>query len=470
MPNYLVNGDFLNGVTGWTNGPVDNPFDWISQYAWIRGDSNAADSNYKKYNIQQQVSVSDEVISAKVTAWRRYECDGGNYVNGTVKSRVKLQKPDSSWVTLADETKTAQTGSGNILDNYDVLSHFYQTGNYKIFLETEDCSACDATNHVATVQNPYGPWTNNGFTIEDPNCYIKSYTNSQVEKYAKIEKDIEILGPTHAATLTLDARGFVVTAPYPGYAHFKVTFSKVYGDSWVLYDNYLTDGSWTTILNNVDIHTYMNSAGVYTLKLETWVVSSWDGASTYFQSEAYYGSCNLNAQWYSYAYKISSGFWDDISLDILVKKYKTVIERIGSAESKSVDAKKQGSEGVKLVESYSYAKTSVKTVSEAIGLAESYVRKVYKVVAEAIGFHETYFPRATLLKTIAEAIGLSESYSKIKKKPLSVVEVCGLKETISAIKTTDDLIIYYSILPELEWDSGVAAQTAWIKTRTVMNN
>jgi hypothetical protein len=317
--NKLLNPAFEDGVVDWENGPIDNPFYWDPTYKWIRGDSEDEAFSFKSYVIQQLFNITGTVTLAKLTAWRRYESVGGNYNDGAVISRIKLQKPDSSWVTLVEETKTAETGSGNILDQENVLSHFSQEGNYILRLQTEVEVACERTNHEEKVEEPYGPWTNDGFTIDGSNCKIFSNPADQDEVHASIEKSFVIEAACHTATLTLDAKGLRQTCELPGYALFKVTLSKTGGGSWLLYDDYLTNGNWTTILNGLDIVSHLDSAGTYTLKLEAWVVSGWNGEETYYPSQAWYGNCYLNAQWYSYEYTISHGFWDDILLDIEIE-------------------------------------------------------------------------------------------------------------------------------------------------------
>jgi len=471
--NKLLNPDFTNGTTDWENGPSDYPFIWDSQYKWIRGDSPDLNSDYKVFTIQQPFNISDMVILAKLTAWRRYESVAGNYVDGAVKARVKLQKPDSSWVTLAEETKTAQTGSGNILDQYDILTHFSQMGNYKLMLQTESRAACDRTNNEVKVEEPYGPWANEGFTIDDPNCKVLSDPYSQTEIYAKITKTFSIMGPAYTATLTLDARGVRQNCPYPGYAHFKVTLSKLYGGTWTLYDSYLYDGNWTTILNALDIKSYMSGlGGTYTLTLESWVASGWDGDATYYQSEAWFGNCELNAQWYSYAYTVSRGFWDDINLDILRKVFKTVVESIGTSESTGKKISIGAKEDIFLAESYQAIRLNVKkTVMESIGLAESYFKKIYKIVKEEIGLKELSYSgiRVGLNKAVTEDLFLAESYSTRKIIRAGASESIGLSEKLTAKRTAGNIITTFEITDLTDWQDRTPTVTHWIKEKTVMN-
>ena len=370
-------------------------------------------------------------------------------------------------MTLAEETKTAQTGSGNILDQYDILTHFSQMGNYKLMLQTESRAACDRTNQTEKIEEPYGPWTNNGFTISDPNCYVQSYPDSQTEKYAKIEKIIEIYGATHTATLTIDAKGYRADVGYPGYAHFKVTLAKSLGGSWTLYDGYLYDGNWTTILNALDIKSYMNGSGTYTLTLESWVASGWDGDVTYYQSEAWYGNCELNAQWYSYDYTVSRGFWDDIVLDINIKKYKTVVESIGASEATGKKISVPKKEDLFLAESYTTFRLRLKTVSEECFLAESYFKKIYKLVKEEIGLQEFY--QKGIGKIVAEDCFLAEAYSTRKKIIGSGSESVSLSERLSAKRTAGNIITTYEITDLTDWQDGAPTVTAWIKEKTVMN-
>lgn len=346
MPNILLNPAFEDGVEHWENGPdYWPPFDeWDPVHHWIRGDSPGTNSDFKPCTIQQlfTIGVLGVPVSAKLTAWRRYESVGGYNVDGVVISRIKLQKPDTTWVTIVEETKTALTGEGNILDQENVLSHFSQQGNYKFMLQSEVRSAYDRTNHEIKVEEPYGPWTNNGFTIDDPNCKVYSNADNQNEVYAKIEKNFVVDAACHIATLWLDAKGFRQTCELPGYAKFKVTLTQVGMGFWVLYDNYLYDGNWTTILNALDITSCLSEAGTYNLKLEAWVTSGWNGEATYYPSQAWFGNCELNAQWYSYSYIVSKGYWDDLNLDIIIGETEVKTKLDGVWKSSQVQVKVGG--------------------------------------------------------------------------------------------------------------------------------
>jgi hypothetical protein len=463
--NRLLNPSFSLYTQYWENGPINYPFDADGNK--IYGDSPSGVTDYKTFTIWQEVNVADTVIAAKVTAWRKYESVAKNYVDGVVKSILSLQKPDTSWVELADETRTGETGEGNILDQYDALSHFSQQGNYKLRLETEDRSACERTNHSESIQNPYGSWSNDGFTISDPNCYVMSLGNSQQEVCGQIKKSFEMVGSAHVATLTLDARGLVATCAYPGHVHFKVTLCKVGGGSWTLYDDYLSDGNWTTILNGLDIKSYLQSAGTYELILEAWVSSGWDGDMMFFTSEAWYGSCNLNAQWYSYDYTTSRGSWDDISLDITIKKFKTVIESIGMEEGGTKKISIGKKEDLFLAESYQTLKIKLKTVSEDFYLAESFSKKICKVVKEELFLKEFY--QGGIGKTVSEELFLAEAYSTRKIIRGLQSECIFLAEKLTAKKTAGNIVTTYDITNLTEWQTVPPVTTAWIKEKTVMN-
>jgi len=466
MSNKLLNPDFTNGTESWENGPSDYPFYWDPTYKWIRGDSPAT-QDYKVFTIQQGFNIADTIILAKLTAWRRYEAINGNYVQGAVKSRIKLQKPDSSWVTLVEETKTAETGSGNILDQYDILSHFSTQGNYKLMLQTESRSGCDRSNNQASVTNPYGPWENNGFTISDPNCYVPSDPYSQDAIYAKISKSFEILGPTHTATLTLDAKGVVISCPLIGSSRFKVSLERVGWSTDTLYDGYLASGGWETILSNLDIKSYLVFPGSYNLILESWVVSGYDGDETYYPSEAWYGACYLNAQWYSYQYTQSKGYWDEINLDILRKVFKTVVESIGCKETPTKKISIFRKEGVKLTESYSYLRVLLKEVKESIGVKESFSKKIFKIVKESVSCKEYYTMGRP--KIVQESIFLAESFSWRKLIRKTIQESVAMKESLTAKRTAGNIITTFNITDLTEWQDRTPSVTAWIKEKTIMN-
>lgn len=131
-------------------------------------------------------------------------------------------------------------------------------------------------------------------------------------------------------------------------------------------------------------------------------------------------------------YEGSRGAYDNILIDVTVKKYKTVHEIIGSTGAILSEAKVSRSEVVGLVEAYST---------------------------------ETFSPSFNY-ETASESVGLSESYSKILKRIRGVVEVVGLSETIQAKRTQGNLETTYVLEDLTQWTEISRVETPWIKIKT----
>jgi hypothetical protein len=168
------------------------------------------------------------------------------------------------------------------------------------------------------------------------------------------------------------------------------------------------------ILDGVDIKTHMATYGNYKLWLTLCTKSAQGSAEG------------------KYYYEPSKGDYDNISIDVAVKKYKTVHEIIGSSGAILSEAKVSRSEAVGLVEAYST---------------------------------ETFSPSFNY-ETASESVGLSESYSKILKRIHGVVEVVGLSETIQAKRIQGNLETTYVLEDLTQWTEISRVETPWIKIKT----
>jgi hypothetical protein len=459
MAQVILNGDFSAGFDYWYN------WNYVLDAGRIKRSSNAGDANENIGTIEQTFAVNDQVIDAKITAWRRYESVSGGVSNGYVRSRAILIKPDLTSEDLCDETKTALTGEGNILDNVDITSKFTQQGNYKLRLRTYVASAKNQPQ--SGVSNPYGTWTNSGFTISNPNCYLMSGQNIN-EYTATIYKSFTIDQPAVDGKITVNAKGLVDAGDFTGYARFVVRLLKPgMAGEVTLYDGYLSDDAWTTILNNLDITAHLSAAGTYRLTLLAYVKSSrLDGPPIeYLVSEAWYGTLSLVAKWYTYS--VSSGFWDNISLDIKIKKFKTVFE---SLEASDVPQKKisvsNTKEDLEMAESYSTRSFIGKVVSEILELKEWFSNKVFKTIKEDLEATEAWYSIGHYQKDVKEDIDFGENYSMILKKPKQVKEDFELMESYSAKKTAGNIETTYLFGEPTEWQPISPTVTPWIKMKT----
>lgn len=308
MAEKILNGNFFSDLSSWYN------WDFVWDTGRARATSYADSATEKIHTLDQTFSVSGAVSQALITAWRRYEAPTGTSVSGYVRSIVELHKPDLTYETLVDETKTGLTGEGNLLSSSNITSKFTQQGDYTLRLQTKVASARDESQ--AGVSNPYDTWTNDGFTLSSPNCYKISGQNI-TEYTATIYKTFTIANSIFDGKLTVNAKGIVTSGAFTGYARFVVRLLKPGTAGEVtLYDDYLSDGNWTAILNNLDITAHLSTDGTYRLTLLAYVKSSRDPDSPYdyYPSEAWYGTLSLVAKWYEYS--VSNGYWDNISLDV----------------------------------------------------------------------------------------------------------------------------------------------------------
>lgn len=276
MSNFIINGDFSDGFSAWNNG-VGGGSAYALDSGKARGSSWGSDERY--YKMSQPFSLNDEPISGKATVWckwQSYDASG----NGYNRFIVNLVKPDLTSVNLLDTTKTAITGEGYLLNDYNILAHLDQYGNYalQLFLKTKG------------TQNPSPP----------PELFFRSY-----------------------------------------------------------------------------------------------------------------------------------GWYDNISVDIAVKKYKTVHEKLGSS----------GRLG---------GKASVSR-SEIIGLSESYSTEVYSPTFN--------------YETASESVGLSEAYSILTKKLRNAAESVGLKEALQAKRIQGNLETTYVLQDLTQWTQISRVSTPWIKKK-----
>ena len=130
----------------------------------------------------------------------------------------------------------------------------------------------------------------------------------------------------------------------------------------------------------------------------------------------------------------SQGWYDNISINIAVKKYKTVHEKLGSSGKLNSEARVSR--------------------SEIVGLYESYSTEVYSPVFS--------------YETASESVGLIESYSTLLKRQRGAVEVVGLKEGLQILRKHDNMETTYTLGDLTHWDETSRVDTPWIKKQVVI--
>lgn len=200
-----------------------------------------------------------------------------------------------------------------------------------------------------------------------------------------------------------------------GSNRFKVELEKPDTTMVTLVDTTKTAVSSSgNILDGVDIKTHMATYGNYKL----WLTLITKSAETSTPEEGK-------------TYEVSVGAYDNISINVTVKKYKTVHEVIGST----------GKLG---------GKASISR-PEVVGLVEAYSTEVTSPTFN--------------YESASESVGLSESYSTIIKRIHGVVEVVGLVEAIQAKRTQGNLETTYVLEDLTQWTQLSGVSTPWIKKK-----
>ena len=217
-----------------------------------------------------------------------------------------------------------------------------------------------------------------------------------------------------------------------GYNRFIVKLEKPDKSKVTLLD--ITKTAVTSegyLLNGVDIKSHFSQYGNYTLWLNCWCRYADEGGPSLR----------------------SMGWYDNISVNIAVKKYKSVHEKMGGVETLSPHASHQ-----------------YKSVAESIGLVEKYNVKISKTVAEAIGLSESYETdvKEAQFKAVAESIGLVEAYSIKKTLHRSAAESIGLVETLQAKRTQGNLETTYTIDQLTQWSEVDRVTTPWVKVTKII--
>lgn len=271
-----------------------------------------------------------------------------------------------------------------------------------------------------------------------------------------------------------------------GYCRFVVKLKKP-SAPWTTIINCLKQGESGEgyILNEDDILGLLDQQGNYRLKLDLYV------AGALIQIEP------------SEQYEKSKGWFDNISLEIAVKKYKTVIEHIGGDGSLMIDGlyHESADEQIKLSEAKNFLLKCVKTgkiglaeffeitsgfnkqVKESIALKEFFGILVKYSILEKIGLNEFYSITSGFTKNVLEYFGLLESktvktstskseivkltenYEAHKRYPKSSLENINFIETISAKRIAGNVITYFNELTPISWQETSKVSTQWIKKK-----
>jgi len=467
MPERIKNGSFSQGFDDWNN-PVGGGYAFTLDAGKAKAISSATVVTGLEHSMSQEFANYDYVLSARIWAWYQWSVPSGDVSNGSCKFKVRLVDSLGTGHTLADVTKTPGSGSGYLLENYNILSKFGNYGNFVLKLDCTPASAKDGNS--SGVSNPYTTWTKYGMLTvlydSDNKVKMSSYAGSGNTYTGTIEKTFVVDKATYDSRITIKVKGYKPPLPY-AQADGKVILIKPDLTEVTLWSGTYGDDVWHTVLNNLDITAYVQATGTYKLKLWAQVRSGYDAESeTWVVSEFHFDDVSLTVNWYTYSQ--ATGWFDNFSIVLMCRYYKVVKEDIGAGESKTKKAIIGEKEDLGMGESYTTGVFKARAASEALGLQESFLKKVFKTVKEDIGLVESYFV-PNFFKDEKEDIGLSESYLAQRRIPKSVSESIGLREMLWARLTRGNIVIDYDLTTKTEWTAIPKVTTPWIKRKTTVD-
>lgn len=206
-----------------------------------------------------------------------------------------------------------------------------------------------------------------------------------------------------------------------------------------LYNNQYTDGAsgQANILSNLDVKAHLSQQGTYKLRLLCGARSNDDFICSY-------------------------GWYDNISLDIKIKKIKVILEQLAAIEDPQRKSSSTKSESLSLSEALS--KQKVKSILESLSLSEAANRLTKKSVLEALSLVEHYLETDYIF---SESLSLIESYfAKLSREQSSIL---SLIEALSARRTAGNIITTFDITDLIVWDDRSKVTTKWDKVKTIIN-
>lgn len=219
-------------------------------------------------------------------------------------------------------------------------------------------------------------------------------TLGSAENYFCLRQSFTKYGATLSATISADISYYSELGDTNGYNRFRIELDIPGGGSAILYESQFDaeSGSENALLN-FDLSTYLVNNGIYYLRLSLYAKASVTGGAT----------------------TGSYGTYDNISVLVVEKFTKSVVETLGSGELFGKKSAKALLAYLGLTESLSHVGGGVGYALkfEPLGLAEAIAKKVLVTVTEVLG------AVATLVRTYgfchhdipSEKVGLSEFMS-----------------------------------------------------------
>lgn len=244
-------------------------------------------------------------------------------------------------------------------------------------------------------------WTNYGTT----NFYWSSdmaraiSDETQNVRYHKIRQSFSVSGTVSAAVLNAQILWDLVHKLNHGHVTFTVYLRKP-DNSLVELASHTEEATADKVGNeyvadNLDVAANFDQSGTYYLELWADCLSSWTAGLEYFESYGYY---------------------DNVSLTIVTRQFKTVVEAVGGGEVEEKKSSLSTLDGAGLGETYSTIPSGSDAAllrSEKAGLQEGLAAAVSVEKADGAGLGETltrtYGYRQRTVTASPEGAGMGES-------------------------------------------------------------
>lgn len=468
MSNRIQNGDFSAGFNYWYNG-AGGGLAYTLDSGKAKASSLAGSTSPQLYKMYQPFDKNYYGISARIWVWAQWQAASGNVSDGYNQFIVQLVKPSGSTVDLVNTTKTGVSSSGYILNNADILTHMSEYGTYKLWLLCRSVAAKDHYTGSDSVSEPYGTWTDGSswaFTKYDSNNKIYVYREPDgPARWGSISKTFSVdYVPPDSATVTIEAKGVDYHPANDGITTARVRLYKP-DDSYVtLYDAELTGNTWTNILNNADISSHITQTGTYKLVLYAYVDG--DGAGDSYRQEVHFANVDLNVSWSWDEYTQSFGWFDNITLDLKIRRGKMIKEDVGCTDDPDKKTMIDAAEGINLGESFSSQVYRPKSVKEDIALSDILSMKALSEIKEDVGLVESYNIVRGVQRTEKEDIGLDEILSYFRIYTRTIKADIGMKESLTGERTSGNVITKIPIVEFPVWEDVAQPGTLWSIKKT----
>lgn len=467
MSEQLTNGNFSSGLAGWTNG-IEGARAFVAESGMARAISDDDDAYEKYHRMTQGFGRYDEVISGNVDVDYQWDCGVGNTSSGAARFIVGLKKPDSSIVELANVLKSG-SGSGALLTNKDIKSYLNQNGTYYLRLEARVKSAKQVDSESDDCDTPYGSWTNYWMTLYGSNykCFRSSPVSDLSDYEGYVTKSFYSSANPDTANVSVYAKGIAeTTVIQPGDCKIQVILIRPGLSDVYLFNQSMSDNTWWEVVNNMDISGYLTVSGTYYLRLKTIVRTAKDYLNNTYISEGHFGACDLNVSKTTTTYPTTKAYFDNASVDKVVKKTQVLTEQIGTIGVDSRESSIVKSETAILSESHSYIHEVAKVFEsflENMQLSESVAKKITLNILEYFVLAETPYYGAMKVFSDTDIAVFDEIFDYFVRKFTTQSDEVSFGEWIGLVRQRGNVRITYTPIVETAYGEVIGPETNWRK-------